>query len=176
MIVQLRHFLPRKIVIQIFNSLVGPYISYAITVWGSADKCHLKPLLVLQKKAIRMINNSHFRDASAPIFYGLKLLPISEVFDDNCLKFLYKCLKEDRFPTLRKRILDNNAHHNHETRYKSLLNPPYARLHICRKAYLSHSIFLWNNLESSVKESKSLNSFKFKIKQILLDKIKPPEL
>ena len=130
---------------------------------------------MLQKKALRIINNSNFRNASAPIFYNFKLLPIAEVFDLNCFKFIYKCLKDDRFPTFRKRIQDNNIDHKHETRYKSLLNPPPARLHICRKAYLFHSIYLWNNLNTSVKESKSLHSFKFKVKQILLDKIKPAE-
>ena len=172
----LRFTFPKHILIMLYMSLIYSYINYCNVIWGSADECHLKPLLVLQKKALRMITNSNFRDASAPIFYGLKLLPISEVFDLNCLKFLYKCLKDDRFPTLRKRILDNNTCHNHETRYKSLLNPPFARLHICRKAYLNHSIYLWNNLNSSVQESTSLHSFKFKIKQILLDKIKPSEL
>ena len=47
---------------------------------------------------------------------------------------------------------------------------------VCKMAYLCRSIYLWNNLDTSVKESKSLHSFKFKIKQILLENIKPPEL
>ena len=33
MIAKLRHFLPRKTLIQIYNSLIGPYLSYAIAVW-----------------------------------------------------------------------------------------------------------------------------------------------
>ena len=136
----------------------------------------IKSLLVLQKKALRLITSSNLRYSSAPIFYHLKLLPIPEVYDLNCLKFLYKCMVSDRFPSLKQRILDNKSSHNYETRFKSLLKPPFVRLHICKKAYLSHSIYLWNNLDPCVKESKSLHSFKFKIKQILLENIKPPEL
>ena len=172
----LRFSFPKHILIMVYMSLIYSYINYCNIIWGSADECHLKPLLVLQKKALRLITNSYFRDASAPIFYHLKLLPIPEVYDLNCLKFLYKCMVSDRFPSLKQRILDNKSSHNYETRFKSLLKPPFVRLHICKKAYLSHSIYLWNNLDPCVKESKSLHSFKFKIKQILLGNIKPPEL
>ena len=48
MIAKLRHFLSRKTLIQIYNSLIGPYPSYAIAVWGSADKCHINKILILQ--------------------------------------------------------------------------------------------------------------------------------
>ena len=34
MTAKLRHFLPRKTLIQIYNSLIGPYLSYAIAVWA----------------------------------------------------------------------------------------------------------------------------------------------
>ena len=70
----LRFSFPKHILIMLYMSLIYSYINYCNVIWGSADECHLKPLLVLQKKALRMINNSNFRDASAPIFYGLKLL------------------------------------------------------------------------------------------------------
>ena len=55
MIAKLRHFLPRKTLIQIYNSLIGPYLSYAIAVWGSADKCHINKILILQKRALHFI-------------------------------------------------------------------------------------------------------------------------
>ena len=46
MIAKLRHFLPRKTLIQIYNSLIGPYLSYAIAVWygspgGTLSAFHL---------------------------------------------------------------------------------------------------------------------------------------
>jgi len=41
MIAKLRHFVPYYILRQIYQSLISPYLSYAITVWGSASKCHL---------------------------------------------------------------------------------------------------------------------------------------
>ena len=88
----LKYSFPKHILIMIYMSLIHSYINYCNVIWGSAYECHLKPLIVLQKKAIRLISNSKFRDESAPIFYNLKLLPILKVFQLNCLLFIYKCL------------------------------------------------------------------------------------
>ena len=50
------------------------------------------------------------------------------------------------------------------------MKPSFGRLDICRKAYLSQSINLWNNLDASIIESKSFHTFKFKVKLSLLEK------
>ena len=160
----------------VYMSLIYSYINYCNIIWGSADECHLKPLIVLQKKALRIINNSNFRDASAPIFYSLKLLPISDIFHLNCLKFLYKCLIDNKFPLVKQRILQNNSSHDHETRYRYLLKPLFERLELCKKAFLSQSIKLWNNLSISIKQAKSLHSFKLKVKYILLERNRPTQV
>lgn len=34
---------------------------YACPVWGSAAKCHLKRLQIIQNKCLKMINNKHWR-------------------------------------------------------------------------------------------------------------------
>ena len=172
----LKFSFPRHILIMVYMSLIYSYINYCNIIWGSADECHLKPLIVLQKKALRIINNSNYRDASAPIFYNLKLLPIPEIFHLNCLKFLYKCLKDNSFPVIKQRILQNNSSHGYETRYRYLLKPLFERLEICKKAFLSQSIKFWNNLNPIIKESKSLHSFKLKVKYFLLERNKPIQM
>ena len=101
----LKFSFPRHILIMVYMSLIYSYINYCNIIWGSADECHLKPLIVLQKKALRIITNSNFRDASAPIFHDLKLLLIHEIFQSNCLKFLNKCLNDNNFPVIKQRIL-----------------------------------------------------------------------
>ena len=32
---------------------------YGIPIWGNADNIHINPLLILQKKAVRLILNKH---------------------------------------------------------------------------------------------------------------------
>ena len=53
---KIRHFVPRHIVIKIYQSLIYPYISYGVCAWGQSVKTNLKELLVLQKRAIRLIH------------------------------------------------------------------------------------------------------------------------
>ena len=54
MLAILRHFVPRKTLLQIYQSLIFPYINYAITVWGLASKRYLDKILRLQKRALRL--------------------------------------------------------------------------------------------------------------------------
>ena len=169
----LKYSFPKHILIMIYMSLIYSYINYCNVIWGSAYECHLKPLIVLQKKAIRLINNSKFRDASAPIFCDLKLLPISKVYELNCLLFIYKCLINNSFPSIRQRILQNSPSHSHATRNRNLLTPPMGRLEICKKAYVFQSVCLWNKLDVDTKDSKSLHNFRYKVKHNLLEDINP---
>ena len=168
---RLKYSFPRHILLMIYMSLIYSYINYCNVVWGSAYKSHLNPLIVLQKKAVRLITNANFRDASAPIFYDLKLLPISKIYHLNCLQFLFKCLNCNSFPFLRSRIMYNSSTHNHETRSRDQLKPIRERLDICKNSYLSQSVSLWNNLDENIKESRLLNNFKYKVIQSLIDKL-----
>ena len=52
---KLRHYVPRKILLTLYNSLILPYISFGLSAWGQAAKHHLDKLLKLQKRAIRFI-------------------------------------------------------------------------------------------------------------------------
>ena len=39
---KLRYFVPHKTLVNIYNSLVTPYLHYGLTVWGQASKTHLR--------------------------------------------------------------------------------------------------------------------------------------
>ena len=69
-----------------------------------------------------------------------------------------------------------NSSHDHATRFRSHIVPPFERLEVCKKAYLCKSIHLWNNLNAEMKESKSLFNFKNKVKHFLVEEMKPVTL
>ena len=54
-IAKLRHFVPRHVLLTLYHSLILPYISYGICSWGHAAETHLHKLLVLQKRALRLM-------------------------------------------------------------------------------------------------------------------------
>ena len=57
---KIRHFVPMTILLQLYYTLIFPYLSYAVTTWGNTYMSTLKPLTILLKKAIRLITFSDF--------------------------------------------------------------------------------------------------------------------
>ena len=165
----LRHVYPLHILRMLYMSLIFSYLNYCNLVWGSACESHLKPLLTLQKKAVRIITKSAYDERSAPIFKSLRILQLPKIYKLNCLSFMYKSLMSNKFPSHRNKILQNSATHNYETRHRDLFYTPNERLEICKKSYLSKGIAFWNELEDDVKTLKTLKFFKNAIKNSLLD-------
>ena len=52
---KLRPFLPLKVMRNVYYSLIYSHIIYAIEAWGSAFKTELEKILVLQKRAMRLM-------------------------------------------------------------------------------------------------------------------------
>ena len=71
----------------IYFSLIYSHIVYAIQVWSSTGKSETNILLVLQKRAIRLISNMAKRPINPdpltttnPLFSKLKILKIKDIF------------------------------------------------------------------------------------------------
>ena len=93
----------------IYMSLIFSHISYCNLIWGSAKKTIIEPLFKLQKKVLRLVNNSQYLDNSDPFFNFLKTLAVHKVFKLNCLVFIYRCLKKDKFTDFRDRFIKNSC-------------------------------------------------------------------
>ena len=52
---RLRHFVPSNTLLNMYQSLIQPYLSYDIAVWGQAARTNLERILVLQKCALCLI-------------------------------------------------------------------------------------------------------------------------
>ena len=54
-IAKLRHYIPHHLLLSIYHTLITPYLTYGISAWGYCAKTHLNRLLILQKRALRLI-------------------------------------------------------------------------------------------------------------------------
>ena len=88
---RLKHFLPKQILLNIYNALFMPHINYCILAWGFSP---LKRILLLQKKAVRSITCSSYYSHTAPLFKSLKLLTVDDIFLAALLKFYYKLIND----------------------------------------------------------------------------------
>ena len=167
----LRHIFPKRILRLIYMSLIYSYLNYCNIIWGGAYDTVLKPLFILQKKAIRIISNSHYLEHTAPLFKSLKLLNIYQIFKYNCLLLVHKCKKANYFPEFKKKLQTCSSIHSHETRNNNQLRVPLEKLKLCQKSYKYISIRLWNDVNEDIKNIYSIITFKKKIKILLIEGI-----
>ena len=87
-----RYLFDRKQVILLYNSLILPYLTYCLVTWGSNYESLLQPLILLQKRAIRLIAGAGRIAHTGPLFRGLKLLKITDLHQYQLLLILHDFL------------------------------------------------------------------------------------
>ena len=90
MLYKLRKTLNTNTLRNLYFALIHPYLNNGLSVWGSATTNHLTPVFKLQKRAIRAITFSRYRDHSAPLFKSLNILPLEKLYLYNIALIMYK--------------------------------------------------------------------------------------
>ncbi len=78
-LLRLHSFVNIKLLIQIYYSIIYPFLIYGVIVWGNTYKSNVLPLTILQKKAIRIITFSPPRTHTSPFFKELNLLKFPDI-------------------------------------------------------------------------------------------------
>ena len=80
----------------LFYSFIQPYFNYCLLIWGNAADIHLNKLILLQKRAIRLISNAQFLDHTAPLFAQQNILKLKDLYQQRCAVFSYKIYSHQR--------------------------------------------------------------------------------
>ena len=166
---RLKYFLPSNILLTLYNSFVLPYLNYSILTWGSpTPKC--KRLLTLQKRAVRVIFKTDFREHTGPLFANLKLLKFTDLYYLNLGLFMYKYMNRvlpacfNSFFTLTSNV------HSYNTRSTARKNlyVNYTRTTLSKSGVVQRGTRYWNSLDDSLKSSPSISMFAKKLKTYLI--------
>ena len=95
---RVKNILNQKSLFTLYCSLVLPYLNYACEIWGNTYASRIQPLIILQKKIIRIVCNRKFRDHTSELFYGLNCLKLPELISLKSLCVMYKA-KNNLLPT-----------------------------------------------------------------------------
>ena len=87
---KLRYYVNLEVLIKLYYSLVYPFLTYAIVAWVNTYQTNIKPLLILQKRAIRIITFSNFDKHSSPLFKQTKILKLFDLIKIQISLFMYK--------------------------------------------------------------------------------------
>ena len=165
----LRDIFPKSILKTLYLTLTYPYFNYCNLIWGTADPTNLNPLVILQKKCIRIINRVGYLDHTEPLFKSSELLKLDQIHILSCAKFIFNCYSNITYSNFRARLIQSSQIHHYNTRNKSDLRPPFERLDSGLKSFFIKGIDIWNKLADDIKSANNIIYFKSKIKKWLLD-------
>ena len=166
---KLKHFLPEKSLIMIYNALILPYISYCNIAWGNCSKTRLEHLLLLQKKAARICTNSAYLSHADPLFHHLKIFKIHDINTLQIAIFMHKYHYERLPPVFTNFFSYNNNLHSYPTRTCNNIHLNNPRILLAHKTLRHHGPDIWNTLPNLLKQINSISSFKRSIKELLLN-------
>ena len=52
----------------VYNTLMLPHLSYCCEIWGNTYRSRLNKIIILQKRALRLVGKESYRAHTSPIF------------------------------------------------------------------------------------------------------------
>src|SRR5678815_2724086 len=87
---RIAYLLPLTIRLNLYYSLILPYLSYCNLIWASNYESRIHKLIILQKKAIRLIQGARKHAHTDPIFRDLTLLSLKQIRSLQIGEFIYR--------------------------------------------------------------------------------------
>ena len=156
---RIRHLLNLDTKLNFYYSLMYPFLSYNILVWGGACHSHLDGLVKIQKRIIRLILNEPFYAHTTPLFRKLGILKISDIYKYNLCIYMFNKATNNYY----------SVQHEVNTRNRNLCVPRFCRLTSTQKSVSFSGPTVWNSLPEHLKSIDRIHIFKTQLKSYLLN-------
>ena len=158
-----RNCLTKNSLRKLYFAYIYPYLIYCIEIWGISPQTHLKPLLLLQKKLVRIMTFSTYYAHTDPLFKDMEILIIDRLVIHRIGILMYK-LNSGHLPkVLCNFFKKNNEIHNYNTRTKDMF-----RISHESQTFSSVGAKIWNALSIKIDVNVTLIKFKNSLKVYLL--------
>ena len=167
---KLRPVLDNDTMVTMYYSFIYPYFNYCIHVWGPTYDKYLNKVLLLQKRALRIISGADRLAHTKPLFATLKILDIHSLYSYNIGLMMYK-YHHGNLPKIFNRFFVKNSEiHNHSTRQANLLHIQPFRTELGKRSFRTKAAKLWNDIYSNIcTVNVAISTFKFYLKKYLID-------
>src|ERR1700733_7535395 len=162
------YLLPTSIRLNLYYSLVYPYLTYCNMIWSSTYESRLLKLVVLQKRAVRTIAGIRKGYHTGPFYQKFGLLTINQIRSLQVCEFFYR-LKNGLLPPLFNNYLQLGSDiHTHDTRNASAYRCIRARTNTLLFTVKALGVQLWNTIPPEIKSSCNQHIFKKRLRFFLL--------
>lgn len=174
---RVKHVFDKKTRKLVINALVFSRLFYCSSVWSNTAKKNVDKLQLVQNFAARIVANKRKYEHVTPILRSLNWLPVRDqlYFRDSVLAF--KCMSGLAPVYLSDKLITRStvSKRELETRNSQMLNIPLFRTATGQKTFYYRTVNIWNNLNNDIKVCIDVNSFRSKLRGVLLDKFKREE-
>ena len=151
---RIKQGMPLKTRLTYYNSFVLPYLNYNILHWGNTNDNHLKPLIIIQKRIIRIIADADYLAHTTPLFKKLNLLKLVDLYNFQAVLDTHQKIQKGLY----------QIEHNVNTRNCNLAKPKGHSLTRTQQAITFSGPILWNSLPPDIRCIKSISNFKKNLK------------
>ena len=165
---KLSKYLKKSTLVNLYYSLIYPYLIYCNEVWGLGCATHRRKLFTLQKRAIRTISYSARTDSSQPIFKQLRILKIHDLNSYLVTIFMNKFFHRELPYIFNDMFYFNSSIHAYATRQSSEFHVPLVKTNYTKCSIRYAGVILWNQTVHSVPFDCTLPVYKKNLKQFYI--------
>jgi len=120
-----------------------PYLSYGVIAWGRAAKIYINKLLILQKRALRLIYFTDRQQHAIPLFLASNVLPINMIYFNKTANLMYDVFHGTAPKLIQNLFTKSSDVHNYNTRFatKSNFQIKPSRLEIQRRSFSLEQLY-----------------------------------
>ena len=169
----MRYYVNIDVLKILYNSLIYPFFTYGVHIWGLTYPTYLNPLTALQKRLVWIMTFSEPQTYSEPLLKSLNLLQFCDIIHVEIISFVYQWylkLTPSCIADYFKQISSVHPYYTRQSNNEHLfVNQVKTSQHGLRSFCFSGAK-LWNSLSLDVKQIPPFSRFRQKIKNSMTDR------
>ena len=151
----------------LYRSLLLPYLTYCVEVWGNSYKTIINPIYILQKKAIRIVNLSDYYAPTNPLFIDNCTLKFQDIVNLNTTSIIYKAYNKSLPGCMQELFKPREG--KYDLRGTAIFKKTKVRTNAMGRCISVIGVNLWNQLDNELKLANSIKTYKKIYKAKVID-------
>ena len=167
---QCNKLLPKESMRTLYFALIHPHIQYSIIAWGNASPSVLRRTVLLQKRAIRLINKAAYNSHTEPLFKQSNILKLTDLHKYQLAMLMFDFTNHNLPSSFNDMFKFNrDIQQTHETRQSSQIYIPRALNKFVEQLPLFTLPNIWNSLIHTINIETTRSLFKRNMKTTLIE-------
>ena len=163
-----RRLINQNALLTLYNSFIYPYFNYCISVWGNTFESYLRPLIILQKRAVRLINGAKKFSNTDPLFKKCKILKLHQIYLYTVQLFMYKFNNRMLPEVFIDFFVKNRNVHSVNTRIQCLYRPPLIHTDPCARSIRVSGVRIFNYFYARVELDPDIAPYKALLREYIV--------